>query len=158
MIMPSALDDIDLEILHLLQRDALLPKETMAEQLGVSQRSCEERIERLQEQGYIRGLVAVVDYERLGLKTHIFARLRMTRLDEAEQLAFNKAIASAPNILECWPVLGESDCMLKILAVDVAWYQGFVFSVLGKLPGVVGVQSTLTLAAQKNTISAPIGT
>lgn len=110
----------------------------------------------MREEGYIKGIVALVDPERLGFKMQIFAQVKMTTLTEDERADFYRQINSVPEIQDCWTVFGEMDIMMKILAPDVTWYQDFIFSVLLKLPGVVDVRSIVTLGSQKSTMAVPL--
>jgi Lrp/AsnC family transcriptional regulator len=153
---PAALDAIDVKILELMQKDASLSTGELAERVGLSQSPCWRRIQRLREEGYIKGVVALVDPEKLGYKMHIFAQVKMTTLTEPERENFYKSINSIPEIQDCWTVFGEMDVMMKVLAPDVAWYQDFVFSVLLKLPGVVDIRSIVTLGSQKSTMAVPL--
>ncbi|MES2033919.1 MAG: Lrp/AsnC family transcriptional regulator [Pseudomonadota bacterium] len=149
-------DAIDLKILHVMQRDASLSSAELAERVGLSQSPCWRRIQRLREEGYIKGVVAIVDQHKLGFKMQIFAQIKMTTLSDAERAKFHRAIENIPEILECWTVFGEMDAMLKILAPDVGWYQDFIFAVLLKLPGVVDVRSIVTLSESKSTTAVPL--
>jgi Lrp/AsnC family transcriptional regulator len=154
--MPAVLDAIDIKILELMQKDASLSTGELAERVGLSQSPCWRRIQRLREEGYIKGIVALVDHEKLGYKMQIFAQVKMTTLTEAERANFYRSINAIPEIQDCWTVFGEMDAMMKILAPDVAWYQDFIFSVLLKLPGVVDVRSIVTLGAQKSSLAVPL--
>ncbi|MDP1875888.1 Lrp/AsnC family transcriptional regulator [Phenylobacterium sp.] len=154
--MPSPLDAIDVKILEILQRDASLSTADLAERVGLSQSPCWRRIQRLKEDGYIKGTVALVDRHKLGFTMQIFAQVKMTTLSDEERAHFHRAIENIPEILECYTVFGEMDAMLKILAPDVNWYQDFVFSTILKLPGVVDVRSIVTLADSKNTTAVPL--
>ena len=49
------LEKQDIQILKLLQRDATLSTASIAEQINVSQSPCWRRINRLEQQGLIRG-------------------------------------------------------------------------------------------------------
>ncbi|MGE1076495.1 Lrp/AsnC family transcriptional regulator, partial [Pseudomonas fragariae (ex Marin et al. 2024)] len=55
--MHSELDVYDRRILALLQEDASLSSAQIAEQVGLSQSPCWRRIQRLKEEGVIRGQV-----------------------------------------------------------------------------------------------------
>ena len=59
------LDKTDRRILQLLQQDASLSATDIAEKVGLSQSPCWRRINRLQEQGYIKSKVALLDRHKL---------------------------------------------------------------------------------------------
>lgn len=154
--MPGQLDAIDLRILEILQRDASLSTADLAERVGLSQSPCWRRIQRLKEEGFIKGTVALVDRHKLGFTMQIFAQVKMTTLSDEDRARFHRTIESIPEIMECYTVFGEMDAMLKILAPDVNWYQDFVFSTILKLPGVVDVRSIVTLTDSKSTTAVPL--
>ncbi|MDP1618660.1 Lrp/AsnC family transcriptional regulator [Phenylobacterium sp.] len=154
--MPSTLDAIDTKILEILQQDASLSTADLAEQVGLSQSPCWRRIQRLREEGYIKGTVVLVDRQKLGFTMQIFAQLKMTALNDEDRARFNRAIEDIPEITESYAVFGEMDAMLKVLAPDLSWYQDFIFSTLLKLPGVVDVRSIVTLADSKHTTAVPL--
>ena len=59
--MHTELDAYDRRILALLQEDASLSSAQIAEQVGLSQSPCWRRIQRLKEEGVIRGQVTLLD-------------------------------------------------------------------------------------------------
>ena len=154
--MPATLDAIDIKILDLMQRDASLSTAELAERVGLSQSPCWRRIQRLREEGYIKGVVAIVDPKLMGFNMQIFAQVKMTTLTDDERANFHKAINAIPEILDCWTVFGEMDAMLRVLAPDVTWYQDFIFNVILKLPGVIDVRSIVTLTESKSTTAIPL--
>jgi Lrp/AsnC family transcriptional regulator len=154
--MPVSLDAIDIKILELMQRDASLSTAELAERVGLSQSPCWRRIQRLREEGYIKGVVAIVDPKLMGFNMQIFAQVKMTTLSDEDRAAFHRAINSIPEILDCWTVFGEMDAMIRVLAPDVTWYQDFIFNVILKLPGVVDVRSIVTLSESKSTTAIPL--
>lgn len=153
---PQDLDNIDIKILDLLQKDASLSTADLAEQVGLSQSPCWRRIQRMRDEGYIQSQVAILDRQKLGFRMQIFALVKMTTLTEEKRAEFIKAIRNTPEILECYTVFGEMDVMLKVLAPDVNWYQDFIFATILKLPGVVDVRSTVTLQQTKFTTAIPL--
>ncbi|PGP54502.1 AsnC family transcriptional regulator, partial [Bacillus cereus] len=75
--MHSELDAYDRRILALLQEDASLSSAQIAEQVGLSQSPCWRRIQRLKEEGVIRGQVTLLDRKKIGLNTQIFAEVKL---------------------------------------------------------------------------------
>ncbi|SDL19773.1 Winged helix-turn-helix DNA-binding [Modicisalibacter muralis] len=60
------LDKIDRELLRLLQRDATLSLNALAEAVHLTSSPCWKRLKRLEESGVLRGRVALLDPDRLG--------------------------------------------------------------------------------------------
>lgn len=154
--MTEALTSIDLKILEQIQKDASLSTSELAERVGLSQSPCWRRLQRLREEGYIVGQVAVLDRTKFGESLYIFATLKMVTLSDEQRAEFNRRIEATPEVMECHTIFGERDIILKIIAESLEWYQRFIFRVILKLPGVQDVQSTVTLTEIKQTTAIPV--
>jgi Lrp/AsnC family transcriptional regulator len=139
-----------------MQQDGSLSTAEIADRVGLSQSPCWRRIQRLKNEGYIKGIVAIIDRHKLGLNMQIFAQVKMGTLTEAQREKFLKAIHDRPEIQECYALFGEMDVILKVLSPDVNWYQEFVFNTIMKQPSVKEVQSLMTLSEIKCTTSVPL--
>lgn len=72
MLPDMNLDETDQGILYLLQRDCRrLTTEEMGEYVGVSASTVRNRIERMEDQGIIRGYYPDVDYDKAGLQLYV---------------------------------------------------------------------------------------
>lgn len=154
--MSEDLSAIDLRILDQIQRDASLSTGELAEKVGLSQSPCWRRLQRLRDDGYIARQVALLDRSKFGQSLFIFATLKVGTLSDEQRAEFLRKLDLIPEILECYSIFGERDLMVKILAPSMDWYQNFVFRTVLKLPGVVDIQSTVTLSEMKYTTALPI--
>jgi Lrp/AsnC family transcriptional regulator len=154
--MEDELSDFDLKILDQLQNDCSLSSVELAERVGLSQSPCWRRLQRLRDAGYIQKQVAILDRSKFAPIPYIFAYLKMDVLTDAERADFIRKINLIPEIVECHTVFGEMDIMIKVMVYSMDWYQSFVFNTLTKLPGVTGVESTVTLGELKSTTAIPI--
>lgn len=62
----SVLDDTDLKLLRILQKDSTLSNKELAFQLHKSIPAIHERVKKLKAQGYIKRTVAILDRHRSG--------------------------------------------------------------------------------------------
>lgn len=154
--MAEELSSLDISILELMQKNADLSTGEIAEAVGLSQSPCWRRIQRLKDEGYIRKQVALLDRSKLGESFYIFASLKMATLTPPERAEFMRKIETIPEILESYTLFGERDVMIKVYALSMSWYQDFVFNVLMKLPGVLDIQATVTIAELKYTTAIPL--
>ncbi|MDV6332949.1 Lrp/AsnC family transcriptional regulator [Asticcacaulis sp. 201] len=150
------LSSIDIRILEQIQNDSSLSTSDLADRVGLSQSPCWRRLQRLKEDGYIKGQVALLDRHKFGGSLMLFAYLKMTTLTDDKRAEFLRRIETTPEILECHTLFGEKDIMLKVIAPSMDWYQKFIFNVILKLPGVVDIQSTVTLTELKSTTAIPL--
>ena len=75
---PVSLDQIDRKILALLQTESGINASAVGERIGLSQSACWRRIQRLREEGVIKDQPVVLDREKVGLTTMVFAHVKLT--------------------------------------------------------------------------------
>ena len=154
--MRPSLDAYDKRILQALQKDASRSSAELAEEVGLSASPCWRRVQRLKDEGYIARQVVHLDRKKLGLKTQVFAQVKLnahgrTHLDE-----FTAAIEGFPEVLECHVLMGPVDFLLKIVAEDIEAYERFFFEKLSRVPGIQEVNSTVALTEVKATTALPV--
>jgi Lrp/AsnC family transcriptional regulator len=154
--MAESLSSLDLRILDQVQRDSSLSTSELADKVGISQSPCWRRLQRLRDEGYIRGQVALVDRDKFGPSLFIFASLKIGTLTDAQRADFVRKLEITPEILECYSIFGERDLLIKVIAPTMDWYQNFIFKTLMKMPGVVDVQSTVTMHEMKYITALPV--
>ena len=154
--MPDSIDLTDLRILALLQSDASASVAEIAEKVGLSQSPCWRRIQRLEQEGYIRSRVALLDRRKLGFNLEIFAQVRFSRESEGALDRFEAALRSMPEVVECHMLMGEIDFLLRIITRDVETYEQLLRGRLASLPGVRSINSAIVLSTVKYSTSLPI--
>ena len=152
----TELDSFEKKILRELQQDASLTTAELAERVSLSATPCWRRINRLEQDGYIRARVALVDRRKVGLNAHIFAQVKLNAHGRANLDEFGAAIQGFPEVLDCFVLMGSTDFMLRIVAKDIDAYEKFFFDRLSKLPGVQEINSTVALSEIKSTSALPI--
>lgn len=140
------LDRTDRRILEELQRNARISNLELAEAVGLSPTPCARRVRRLEESGLIRGHVTLLDQQRLGLTLTAFISISMDRHTPDRFEAFEEAVASYPEVVECAVVTGQdSDYLLQVVIPDMVYYERFLLGRLTRIPGVTGVHSSFVL-------------
>lgn len=150
------LDDADRRILSQMQQDCSLSTAELAERVGLSQSPCWRRVQRLRADGVIRAEVALLDRGKLGLKTQIFAQVKLSAQGRQHLDEFAEAIRRFPEVLECWVLMGPVDFLLRVVAPDVESYERFFFEKLSRVPGIQEITSTVALSEIKATTALPI--
>ena len=154
--MQSDLDAYDRRILELLQADASLSSAQIAERVGLSQSPCWRRIQRLKEEGVIRGQVTLLDRKKVGLNTQIFAEVKLNAHGRTNFTEFTEAICGFEEVLECYVLMGSVDFLLRIVTSDIEAYERFFFEKLSNVPGIQEVNSIVALSEIKSTTSLPL--
>lgn len=150
------LDNIDLTILRLLQTDSSLNSGEIAEKLNMSQSPTWRRIKRLEDEGYIKKYVAILDREKLDLDLIVFATINLTHQDDANLKTFELAMTDETEVIECYTMAGAWDYLLKVSVKDIKHYERFVRAKLGTNPLVREIHSHISVTEIKNTTELPI--
>ena len=150
------MDQIDRRLLRLLQDDATLSNAALGEQLSMTVTPCWRRRKRLEELGIIKGYQALLDRKKMGFGVLAFAQVRFG--DHADKAAdrFEELIQQRQEVLTCHKVTGEADFVLTVVATDLESYGRFVEDVLRKQPGVITIQSSLSLQEVKSVTKIPV--
>jgi len=137
-------DDMDLEILRVLQRDCRVTVKDLARIVNSPVTTVYSRVKRLEREGYVRRYVAVLDGGRLGFSTTAFILVSFSyevggrSLDQREVA---REIAKFPEVQEVHIITGDWDMLLKVRVRGVEELGRFI---VDKLRRVVGVEKTLT--------------
>jgi len=150
------IDRADRRILDLLQREGALSVAEVATRTGLSTTTCWRRIQQLEQNGVIRGRVALLDRAALGLDVTIFAHVKLSSQGRDAIAAFAEAIRERPEVLDCYTTMGEWDFMLKVVMKDIKAFEAFYLDHLSKLPNVQSINSSVTVTAIKETTVLPI--
>jgi Lrp/AsnC family transcriptional regulator, leucine-responsive regulatory protein len=90
------LDEIDRRILQTLQAEGRISNQDLADRVGLSPSPCARRVRLLEEAGVIKGYVAVIDQDKIGLPVSVFASIKLERQREEELDRFAAAVMRWP--------------------------------------------------------------
>jgi Lrp/AsnC family leucine-responsive transcriptional regulator len=152
----EALDTVDVRILTELQRDAKLSNVELAQRVRLSPSPCLARVRALEQSGYIDRYVTLLDAHRLGLNVSVFIQVRLEKQIERALDAFETAIRSYPEVLECYLMTGDSDYLLRVVVPDVPSLERFIVDELSRVPGVSNIRSSFALKQVKYETALPI--
>lgn len=139
------IDRIDSAILESLAADARASVSRIAERVGLSQSACTRRIQALESVGLIEGYGARLGVKRLGFHVTALVDITLGTQVEEDLAQFESAVAAIDGIVECALVSGGQDYRLKILCRDLDDYERLHREHLGRLPGVVTINSSFVL-------------
>ncbi len=152
----NELDKIDRRILAELQRDARIANVALAERVGLSPSPCLRRVKRLEAEGVIRRYSAVIDPARVGLGLSCFISVTLERNVEQVLEVFETAISERPEILECWPITGEADFLLKVITADLGAFERLMRDHILRIPGISSTNTSFLLTPVKNETALPL--
>ena len=150
------LDRIDWRILGELQDRADISMQELGDRVGLSHTPCWRRVKRLEEGGFIRRRVALLDPRRLDLEVNVFVNVSLKRHQENALSRFEESVQDVPEIVECYTVSGETDFLLRVVVADVSAYERLLKRTLVHLPEVGNLTSTFALRQVKYTTALPM--
>ncbi len=152
----ESLDSYDKKILITLQKNADISMADLGNAVGLSHTPCWRRVKRLEEHGYIRSRVTLLDPKKLNLNVSVHAYLTIKSHDEDSLVAFEKAVHEIPEIVECYSITGDKDYLLRLIVGSVDQYEKLLKQRLVHLPNVSSVNSAFALKQVKYTTELPI--
>lgn len=120
------LDAIDLRVLELLQQDASLSNQALAERAHVSPATCLRRVRRLVESGVIEKQVAILSPDKLGAGLSALVEITLDRQGAEHLDAFEAIAVAAPEVQQCWRVAPGPDFVLVLQVPDMPAYHALV--------------------------------
>ncbi|MFC4668075.1 Lrp/AsnC family transcriptional regulator [Seohaeicola nanhaiensis] len=151
-----ALDAIDRKILEALQVKGRLSNADLSEKVNLSPSACHRRVQRLEQDGYIRDYVALLDARKLGVATTVFVEITLQGQADEVLDAFEKAVTRIPDVLECHLMAGTADYILKVVAENTEDFARIHRQHLSRLPGVAQMQSSFALRTVFRTTALPL--
>lgn len=141
----NKLDAIDRRILEVLQEDARISNVDLAARVNLSPSPCLRRVRALENAGVLKGYVALVTPEAVGLQLNVFVRVTLERQVEQALDAFESTVRDRPEVMECYLMTGDSDYHLRVVVADVPAYERFLKDHLTRIPGLANIQSSFAL-------------
>ncbi len=118
-------DRLDKEILRLIQHDASLSVNDIAEQVGLTSTPCWRRIQLMESQGIIDKRVALLDPGKLGLGMTVFVQIKAGNHDAKWLTEFAQHAGALEEVVECYRMSGEYDYLLKVIVANMQSFDVF---------------------------------
>lgn len=139
------IDETDLRILRILQQDSKKTTKEIAETLHLSASPIYERIRRLEQKGYIKKNVALLDKKLIGRPITAICMVSLRYHNEGFIDKFDKQIKELKEVQECYHMAGKVDFFLKINLESLDAYHEFVRLKLSKIDNIGVLESYFVL-------------
>ena len=149
------MDRIDNQILAILQKDASLPVADIARKVGLSVTPCWRRIQKMEEDGIIKGRVALLDSQKIGMGMSVFVGIKTDQHNVDWLELFAKSISALPQVVEFYRMSGEIDYMLRVVVPDMASYDVFYKKLISTVK-LKDVSSSFAMEEIKYTTALPV--
>lgn len=144
------MDDIDVAILKMLQKNARLSVSDVSSNVNLSVSAVSERIKKLENSGIIKQYTAILNGTSMGKELTAFMSISLERPQFTEK--FMEFIQNEDAILECHSTVGGYDYIIKIVTKNTFTLE----QILTRIKSVAGVMKTNTnvvLSTVKNNYS-----
>lgn len=137
------LDEVDWKILKILQADGRTALSEIARRLDMGSATIHERVNILEEDGFIREYRAVLEPGLLGIDHVAFIRVQT----EAGQFsAVAERLAEEPDVQEIHEITGDTDLLMKVRVGE----QSELTELLTRIGGYDSVTATATDVALRS--------
>ena len=146
-----SIDEKDLTILSLLQRNAKMTVKEIADSVHLSTTPVHERIKRMEQNGVIKQYATLVDHAKVKKGLMVICYVSLRQHDRVEGAKFIQRIHEMNEVIECYNISGEFDFMLKVVATDMDDYYDFHVNKLSQAENIGHVQSVFVMGIIKQT-------
>ncbi|MCR8668649.1 Lrp/AsnC family transcriptional regulator [Aestuariibaculum sp. M13] len=143
--MVEKLDNVDLTILKILQNDSKKTTKEIASALNMTISPVYERIKRLENDGYIKKYVAILDKKLLNYPVTVICMVSLRYHNEGFIDKFEEQIQELPEVQECFHMAGKVDFFLKINMTSLDDYHDFVRVKLSNISNIGVLESYFVL-------------
>jgi len=137
------LDKFDTAILACLEKDGRQAFSHIAQELGISNTMVHQRVQRLTEQGVLKGIKPVLDEKKLGFDWASFTGLTLEKdYDSAKVI---KALEDIPEVTECYFITGAYTLFIRITARNHEHMRKILYDKIDNIPGISKTDSFMEL-------------
>ena len=148
------LDDTDLQILRILQEDGRISNAELAQRVQLAPPTVLRRVKLLEERGYIKGYVALVDPLKLDLTVTAFIFVDASAgCDLGGAEAF---LIGLPGVQEVHRLIGEWCFLLKVRTKNPQTLEDLVYRQLRNHPVIRRTLTTLATSSPYETTGLPL--
>ena len=119
----KTLDETDFKLLDLLRQNARMPLKDLSAEVFLSTPAVSARIEKLENDGFIKGYHAATDYEKLGNGIKAFIMITVRPEDKPEFIEF---MSNSECVLECNNITGNYSIIVKAMFPSTTPMNAFV--------------------------------
>jgi len=154
--MKTIIDSISRHLLQILQQDARISNQDLANKIGISPSPCLQRRKRLEDLEIITGYETRIDLSKLTSHVEVIAEITLNTNKTPEEKRFHEYIADVPEIVTCHAVAGHIDYFAMFIAPSVQHYLAVVDEMIEALGIVETVTSHIVYGRTKSYSGLPL--
>lgn len=153
---PEKINKIDLKILNVLQSNARITNQQLAELVHLSASACLSRVKRLEKVGLLKRYFTEIDLEKLAPHVEAFAEITLENHFPEDFERFDKAISEVDEVTNAYKISGSYDYLLKIVCTDVKSYNKLSDGLIERGIGIGKVNTLIILERTKEFSGYPL--
>ena len=150
------LDATDLRLLDLLQSDASMPNQALAERALTSPATALRRVRRLVDEGLIERSVAILNPQKLGAGLTALVEITLDRQGAEHLAAFEQRAVADAAVQQCYRVSPGPDFVLVLQVADMPAYHALVQRLFTQDANVRNVKSFFSVHRAKFETRLPL--
>ena len=144
------LDKIDKQLIELLAENGRTTLNDLSKKVGLSVSPCQNRIKKLEEQKYILGYHAQINYQKLE-KAHVaFVQVSLSNTRARALEEFNVEVGKLEAVEQCHMIAGGFDYLLKVRTTDIDSYRLLLAEKISSLPYVASTSTFVSMQSVKD--------
>tara|TARA_B100001741_G_C16453527_1_gene551567 strand:+ start:160 stop:603 length:444 start_codon:yes stop_codon:yes gene_type:complete len=144
------IDKIDKQLIELLAENGRTTLNDLSKKVGLSVSPCQSRIKKLEEQKYILGYHAQINYQKLE-KAHVaFVQVSLSNTRARALEEFNVEVGKLEAVEQCHMIAGGFDYLLKVRTTDIDSYRLLLAEKISSLPYVASTSTFVSMQSVKD--------
>ena len=139
-----------------MQKDATTPVAEIGRKVGLSTTPCWRRIQKMEEDGVIKGRVAVLDPTKINAGVTVFVSVKTNEHNDAWMRKFSAVVEDFTEVVEFYRMSGDVDYLLRVVVPDMAAFDAFYRRLTAEVPSLRKVTSRFAMERVKATTALPI--
>jgi len=152
-----SLDEFDLKLLTLVQKNSRLTAEQLSEKVGLSPTTCQKRLKKMRDTGVIAEEIAVLNRELIGRSLTMIVEVTLERERPEFLDQFKETMLNTPEVMQCYYVTGNADFILILTARDMKDYEDFTRRFFFHNSNVKRFHTNVVMDSVKVGLSIPVG-
>ncbi|AWK15033.1 Lrp/AsnC family transcriptional regulator [Candidatus Fukatsuia symbiotica] len=150
------IDKIDRKLLRMLQKDCTQSLQVLSEVVHLTSTPCWKRIKRLEDEGFIRGRVVLLDSEKLKLGLTAFMLIKTHQHSSDWYEKFTPWVKNMPEVVALYRMTGEYDYLMQVTVNDMKSYDNFYKQLVNSVEGLIDVTTSFAMEKIKYTTELPV--
>lgn len=143
MTLRNQLDEIDLNILDIISKNARIPFKDVAAEVGVSRAAVHQRVNRMIDLNVIIGSGYYIDPRKIDFKTCTYIGIFLEKGSLYSTVA--EKLKLIPEIVECHYTTGQYAVFVKVYAKDNEHLRDILSDKIQKISGVASTETFISL-------------